>query len=616
MDAFSSGKPNAGSPEEFRSSLEFDRLLEAFIFITSLFVAMVLINVSIDSMGKQTLVIGDRKPFEYTNKLRIKGMDFNRSSLMGTDNFYNMDYVVYGRPSTDFLKIAVGITYENGEWSSNPTIRFSYKGGIIPLETEGFEGNDTATVLSLTYFDGYMPTIDPPAGLSLLQFNFSERRGRYIEKKIEGCSFDETVDLFWTENTIKSWEKYQLRYYLSRLPENYTYVVSRHGDNRYTQLPEKLAEKLEVKTHYATKDASTDLEKIEGIIGYLREHYEFKWVWRDAPHDQDPVQWFLFNEGKGISIHFNSALVLMARSIDIPARVVGGYRLNPAYANFLAPMQRVVHAEVWCENVGWVRFDATPEPVYELSDPSRRTWIRISNKDKVEEEKDLGKDIPVTMISFGLIAFTLLVVLARIIDQIMVRRGVDEDVLLDGVDEVYDDRLVISFKEIEGTHPNVWDRNHPITIAVASQLLGALTLQIGGETLTPRQFLESYEITKEFELGNHLIKATLIGDKTGTVIESCRVLRVVEYKNEIVQMFNRILKDPSLAMNWWRLTAREIESLLRESYPNIPVEVLDRFTSLFEYADYSQYDVGRTQFIGFYEAMAELEEWIKDGEEE
>ena len=75
------------------------------------------------------------------------------------------------------------------------------------------------------------------------------------------------------------------------------------------------------------------------------------------------MEWFLFETRKGTSLHFNSALALMARSVGIPTRLVAGWVLGGS-----DPGEQTVYADmahVWMEvrigDLGWVPFDIAPE---------------------------------------------------------------------------------------------------------------------------------------------------------------------------------------------------------------------------------------------------------------
>jgi transglutaminase-like putative cysteine protease len=78
--------------------------------------------------------------------------------------------------------------------------------------------------------------------------------------------------------------------------------------------------------------------------------------------DGDPVAWFLFDEHAGHCEYFASALVMLLRSRDIPARLATGF-----YSDELGDDGRVVvrrgNAHAWVEvrtDAGWATLDPTP----------------------------------------------------------------------------------------------------------------------------------------------------------------------------------------------------------------------------------------------------------------
>jgi len=78
---------------------------------------------------------------------------------------------------------------------------------------------------------------------------------------------------------------------------------------------------------------------------------------------QNPVDEFLFETRRGFCEHYATSFVILMRLAGIPARVVIGYQggeLNPM-GGHLVVRQSDAHAwaEVWLEDLGWVRIDPT-----------------------------------------------------------------------------------------------------------------------------------------------------------------------------------------------------------------------------------------------------------------
>jgi hypothetical protein len=81
------------------------------------------------------------------------------------------------------------------------------------------------------------------------------------------------------------------------------------------------------------------------------------------PQGEDPVEHFLFRQREGYCDLFASSMVLMARSVGIPARYVTGYLPDEErrQQSTFTVVQADAHAwaELFFEGVGWVVFDAT-----------------------------------------------------------------------------------------------------------------------------------------------------------------------------------------------------------------------------------------------------------------
>jgi len=110
-----------------------------------------------------------------------------------------------------------------------------------------------------------------------------------------------------------------------------------------------------------TVRAATDREKLEAITEHL-SHYEYRLA-VERNELLDPIVDFLTVHKAGHCEFFASAMVLLARTQNIPARVVAGYRLdeiNPM-TNQSVVRDRNAHAwvEAWVDG-GWHLYDPTP----------------------------------------------------------------------------------------------------------------------------------------------------------------------------------------------------------------------------------------------------------------
>ncbi|WP_079504143.1 transglutaminase TgpA family protein [Mesobacillus jeotgali] len=138
---------------------------------------------------------------------------------------------------------------------------------------------------------------------------------------------------------------------------------------RYTQVPEELPKRVVDLTKEITKDKQTWLEKAQTIERYFRSN-EFVYDQTNVAvpeDDQDYVDQFLFETQRGYCDNYSTSMVVMMRSIGIPARWVKGYT-EGEYIETLDNGRRLYevtnnNAHSWVEGyfpgVGWVPFEPT-----------------------------------------------------------------------------------------------------------------------------------------------------------------------------------------------------------------------------------------------------------------
>jgi hypothetical protein len=102
---------------------------------------------------------------------------------------------------------------------------------------------------------------------------------------------------------------------------------------------------------------------VETIFTYLRSN-AFTYSLKGLPVSKNPLEDFLFETKSGNCEFFASALAVMLRLNNIPARLVGGYRggyYNDVGQYYLVP-QKYAHAwvEAYVKPKGWIRLDPTP----------------------------------------------------------------------------------------------------------------------------------------------------------------------------------------------------------------------------------------------------------------
>jgi len=130
----------------------------------------------------------------------------------------------------------------------------------------------------------------------------------------------------------------------------------------YLQLP-ALDPRVAPLAAQATRLASNSYDKAVALETYLKTHYGYTLQLPAAPV-ADPLANFLFDRRQGHCEYFASSMAVMLRTLNIPARVVNGFRsdeFNDVTSNYVV---RAKDAHSWVEayfpGYGWITFDPTP----------------------------------------------------------------------------------------------------------------------------------------------------------------------------------------------------------------------------------------------------------------
>lgn len=171
---------------------------------------------------------------------------------------------------------------------------------------------------------------------------------------------------------------------IARLAGEHSWFAEHGG---YTDVPDDL-DRLRDVAHSIAGQADTPQEKADRLLFYLRDSGEFEYSLSGGLVDPglDPVEDFLLNRKSGHCEFFASALALMLRAEDVPARIVNGYKggkTNGLTGRFEVQQR---HAHAWVEayiDGHWVTLDPSPaagrESVVKASAPKVPLWSDLVN---------------------------------------------------------------------------------------------------------------------------------------------------------------------------------------------------------------------------------------------
>ncbi len=153
----------------------------------------------------------------------------------------------------------------------------------------------------------------------------------------------------------------------------------------YLQLPPRLDARIPELASQMTARANSSYDKARAIEDFLRSRFGYTLNLVGKPGD-DPLANFLFVTRAGHCEYFASAMTILLRTLDIPAREVNGFL--PGEYNDLAGdyIVRASDAHSWVEvyfpGSGWVTFDPTPPATDNSGLLSRLAkyidWIELS----------------------------------------------------------------------------------------------------------------------------------------------------------------------------------------------------------------------------------------------
>jgi len=141
-----------------------------------------------------------------------------------------------------------------------------------------------------------------------------------------------------------------------------TLVYPEAISRRFLQLP-PMSERIGALARQVTSQARTAYEKANALQRHLQGNYTYS-LDVTGESQVNPVEDFLFIRKTGYCEHYATAMVVMLRTLGIPARLATGYLKGEwnDFGKYYTVRQRDAHAwvEVFFPRSGWVTFDPTP----------------------------------------------------------------------------------------------------------------------------------------------------------------------------------------------------------------------------------------------------------------
>lgn len=172
---------------------------------------------------------------------------------------------------------------------------------------EEYELNIQHNVYSKVMYSTSNSYIDAPESITSNEASFYES-----DSELE-------VGLTYTANAI------DIDYKTQEFRELITSLEVDRSNEQYLQLPSSFNDDIRLLTLEITKNAESTYDKIIAVEQYLAGNHVYTRTPIQKPSYYDYIEFFLFESQEGFCTHYASSMVIMLRSIDIPARYVVGY---------------------------------------------------------------------------------------------------------------------------------------------------------------------------------------------------------------------------------------------------------------------------------------------------
>jgi hypothetical protein len=171
-------------------------------------------------------------------------------------------------------------------------------------------------------------------------------------------------------------------------------------DATYTTLPTTVPQRVRDEAARVVDGAETRYDMAAAIENFLRSSYPVDYRIDETPPGRDTVDYFLFDARRGYFNYHASAMVVMLRSVDVPARLAVGFAIeeediDPATGAYIVNDDNsYAWAEVYFPDYGWVPFNPSPDRPAEFE--TREVQPGTSLDDPLGLDPALRDQLPVS----------------------------------------------------------------------------------------------------------------------------------------------------------------------------------------------------------------------------
>ncbi len=372
----------------FRPDISFDFLRDGFIFsilvVSLAWIAPPVIDTK--SFGFLDEFQGSWREFQSEwNRLFA---DLNYRDVVAVDTFGQSLTLGGPRRLTDapvmdvkvqgpgrYWRAAVYDEYTGLDWRSHDAETGSF-GPRAPLSLPSFEARLPVTQTYTFYHDGATVLYSMSNPIKL------DRSAKVYFNALSGEQIAQAASPTWSGNkepwveeityirskaSVDLGESYQIVSAASQAPVDQLRAAGTDYPawitERYLQLPETITERTRQLARELTEPYDNPFDKAQAIEYYLRTELTYNEKLATPPPNVDKVDYVLFTAKEAYCDYYASSMIVMLRSLGIPARLAAGFAQG-TYSSELKAFH-VINAdahswvEVFFPRYGWIEFEPT-----------------------------------------------------------------------------------------------------------------------------------------------------------------------------------------------------------------------------------------------------------------
>lgn len=271
-----------------------------------------------------------------------------------------MDVYVPNRLPYVYWQAVTYDTYRNGGWSiSADTDQVLHLPDEGPIEIEEYLLREDVEQMFVNYVPNSGTIYGAPEPV------YADRQ--VLVNRSLGEDGKALVHTIQSRFVLRQGDRYEVTSHYSYADANSLRLASEtypdYITEQYLQLPDEITPETQELARGLTQGLDNAFDKAIAIRNYLRNNITYNDQISAPPEGVEPVHYILFDNQEAYCNYYASAMIVMLRSIGVPARFVTGYTQGEWDEDTSSYRVRASNAHAWTEvyftEFGWIPFEAT-----------------------------------------------------------------------------------------------------------------------------------------------------------------------------------------------------------------------------------------------------------------